>query len=113
MKQVASTGVSLGAIASALASLVCCFPLGAALAAGLAGASAFVNTLRPWMLVLSILLLGAGFWQQRRARVCGLHRNKLNDVLLWIATTIVLAMLLFPQEIAGLIADHLATGGRG
>ena len=35
MKQAARTGVSLGAIASSLAALACCFPVGAAVAAGL------------------------------------------------------------------------------
>lgn len=113
MNQAARTGVSLGAIASSLASLTCCFPLGAALAAGFAGASAFVETLRPWTLGISVVLLAAGFWQRRRARHCGLHRSFLNDALLWIATAVVAAMIFFPQEIAGFIADHLTTGRPG
>jgi hypothetical protein len=104
---------SLGAIASSLASLACCFPLGATAAAGLAGASAFAQALRPWMLSLSVALLAAGFWQQRQARKCGLRRSSANDALLWIAFVVVAAMILFPQEIAGLVADHFYKGRRG
>ena len=113
MKQAARTGVSLGAIASSLAALACCFPVGAAVAAGLAGASPFTEKLRPWMLGLSVLLLAAGFWQRRHARQCGLPRSRFSDALLWIATAVVAGMLLFPQELAGFIADHIAPGRLG
>ena len=113
MMQFPRTGVSLAAIASSLAGMACCFPVGAAAAAGLAGASPFVEKLRPWMLALSVLLLAVCFWQRRRARRCGLHRSRFNDALLWIATAVVAGMLLFPQEIAGVLANHLGRGGAG
>lgn len=106
-------GVSLGAILSSLASLSCCFPIGAAIAAGLAGASGFMAAVRPWLLGISVVFLVAGFWQRRRARQCGLHRSVLNDALLWLAAALVAAMFLFPQEIAGFIADHMIAGGAG
>jgi len=61
---------SLAAIVSSLATMACCVPLGFAAAIGAAGAGAFLLRFRPWFLVLSIALIGVGFWQQRRARQC-------------------------------------------
>jgi len=70
MKQGSSISASVGAIVSSLATMGCCLPLGFAGALGAAGASAFLQRFRPWLLALSIVLLGIGFWQQRRARLC-------------------------------------------
>jgi hypothetical protein len=108
MKQGPGISASLGAILSSLATMGCCLPLGFAGALGAAGASAFVQRFRPWLPALSILLLGIGFWQQRRARLCAVKRNYLSTVLLWTAVVLVVAMIVFPQEIAGFIADHLS-----
>lgn len=100
-------GISAAALAmgSALASMACCLPLGFAAALGAAGAGLFLKTLRPWFLAISILLLGIGFWQQRRATQCGIKRSALVGALLWIAVAVVLLMAFFPQAIAGIIAD--------
>jgi hypothetical protein len=107
MKQGWSLSTSLGAIVSSLASLSCCLPLGLAAALGAGTASAFLATLRPWLLGLSVVLLGLGFWQQRRAKQCAMRGRIVSNVLLWSAVIVVLAMILFPQQIAGFIADHL------
>jgi hypothetical protein len=48
-----------------------------------------------------------GFWQQRRAEQCAVRGRFLGQMLLWTAVAIVLAMILFPQQIAGFLADHL------
>lgn len=74
---------------------------------GAGAASAFVTTLRPWFLGLSIVLLGFGFWQQHRAKACAVRGRLLSNVLLWAAVVVVLGMILFPQEIAAFIADKL------
>jgi len=92
--------------------MACCVPLGFAGALGAAGASALVQRFRPWLPALSIALLGIGFWQQRRARLCSVKRNYLSAVLLWTAVVLVAAMIVFPQEIAGFIADHLSGAAR-
>ena len=107
MKQGGSLSTSLGAIVSSLASLSCCLPLGFAAALGAGTASAFLATLRPWLLGLSVVLLGLGFWQQRRAKLCAMRGRIVSNVLLWSAVIVVMAMILFPQQIAGFIADHL------
>jgi len=103
------TGVSasLAAIASSLATMACCVPFGFAAAIGAAGASAFRLRFRSWFLVLSIALIGVGFWQQRRAKQCAVKGRLIGQFLLWTAVAILLAMILFPQQIAGFLADHL------
>src|ERR1700716_916687 len=108
MKQGSGISASLGAIVSSLATMGCCLPLGFAGALGAAGASAFVQRFRPLLLGLSILLLGIGFCQQRRAKLCAGKRSYLSAVLLWTAVVLVVAMIVFPQEVAGFIADHLS-----
>jgi hypothetical protein len=102
---------SVGAILSSLASLSCCLPLGFAAALGAGAASAFLTTLRPWLLGLSVILIGLGFWQQRRAKQCAVKGRLVGQVLLWSAAVVVLGMILFPQQIAGFLADHM--GGPG
>jgi hypothetical protein len=108
MRQSSGISASLGAIFSSLATMGCCLPLGFAGALGAAGASAFVQKFRPWLLALSIVLLGIGFWQQRRARLCSVKRSYLSAVLLCTAVVLVAGMVVFPQEIAAFIADHLS-----
>jgi hypothetical protein len=112
MKQASGTSASLGAIVSSLATMGCCLPLGFAGALGAAGASAFLQRFRPWLLALSIVLLGIGFWQQRRAKLCSVKRSYLSAVLLWTAVVLVVAMIVFPQEIAGFIADHFSRAAK-
>ena len=112
MKQGSIISASVGAIVSSLATMGCCLLLGYAGALGPAGASAFLQRFRPWLLALSIVLLGIGFWQQRRARLCAVKRSYLSAVLLWTAVVLVVAMIVFPQEIAGFIADHLSRAAK-
>jgi FtsH-binding integral membrane protein len=81
--------------------MACCVPLGFAAAIGAAGASPFLLRFRPWFLVLSIALIGLGFWQQRRAKQCAVKGRLIGQFLLWTAVAIVLAMILFPQQTSG------------
>lgn len=104
MKNGTGVTASLGAILSSLATVSCCLPLGFAAALGAGAASAFFTTLRPWLLGLSIALIGVGFWQQHRAKQCAVKGRLLGKVLLWAAVVVVLGMILFPQQIAGLVA---------
>jgi len=106
VKQGSGVSASIGAIASSLATIGCCLPVGFAAALGAAGASAFLQAFRPWLLGLSVVLIGVGFWQQRRAKQCSVKRSYVSEVLLWAAVAMVAGMILFPQEIAGFIADR-------
>jgi hypothetical protein len=107
LKKGTGISASLAAILSSVATITCCLPLGFAAALGAGAASAFFTTLRPWLLVISVALIGFGFWQQRRATQCSVKGRKLRQVLLWSAVVIVAAMILFPQQIAGFLADHV------
>ena len=112
MRQGTGISVSVGAILSSLASLSCCFPLGFAAALGAGAAGAFVTALRPWLLGLSVVLIGFGFWQQRRATQCAVKGRIVGQVMLWAAVVVVLGMILFPQQIAGFLADRFSETGK-
>jgi len=108
LKQGTGISASLAAILSSVATISCCLPLGFAAALGASAASAFFTTLRPWLLGLSVVLLGLGFWQQHRAKQCSIHGRLIGNVLLWTALVVVVGMILFPQEIAAFIADRFS-----
>src|SRR5262249_28079674 len=110
VRQGTGVSASVAAILSSVATLSCCLPLGLAAALGAGAASAFFTTLRPWLLGVSVVSIGVGFWQQHRARQCAARGRVVGTVLLWVAVGVVVAMVLFPQEIAALIADGL--GGK-
>jgi hypothetical protein len=56
---------------------------------------------------LSVVLL-VGFWQQHRAKQCSIRGRLIGNVLLWAALVVAVGMILFPQEIAGFIADRFS-----
>ncbi len=112
MRQGSGISASLAAILSSLATITCCLPLGFAAALSAGAASAFFATLRPWLLGLSIVLLGLGFWQQYRAKQCAVRGRFIGSVLLWAAVIVVFGMILFPQQIAGFLADRFYGAGK-
>ena len=100
---------SLAVLGSVALASSCCLPLFPFLvAAGAAGSSAFFVTLRPFLLVGSVLLIAFGFYQRWRAKKCQCKPSLLSAVLLWFSTIVVLVFSLFPQAIANLLADLLA-----
>jgi hypothetical protein len=85
---------SAAAVASALAGLSCCLPLGPfLLAAGSAGAAGVFLTLQPYLIGFAIFMLAVGFVQAFRARKCGRGRRALNVTVLLCSTGLVAAML--------------------
>jgi hypothetical protein len=100
-----TSGVSVGAILTSLLTLGCCLPLPFLGAAGLASASVFLAGARPWLLGLSVILLGAGFYQVYRGMRCRARQSKTAIALLSLATLVVVLLLLFPQVIASVLAD--------
>ena len=106
MKQGPGISASLAAITAAVAMISCCLPIGFAGAIGLGFAGAFFTSLRPWLLGLSVAAMVFGFWQQHRAKQCAVRHRWIGNVLLWTALIVVLGTILFPQQIAGLIADQ-------
>lgn len=94
-------------MAAALATLGCCLPLGFVAALGAAGAGLFFAKYRIWFLALSPIFLAFGFWQHYRVKSCNLRVSRLSGLLLWIATLVVLAVFLFPQWLASLVAGRV------
>lgn len=112
MKKWSGAAAPVAAILSAVATIGCCLPLGFLGALGAAGAGVLFTSLRPWLLGLSVILLGVGFFQYFRATRCGVKQSALGVVLLWVATVVVLALALFPQPIAAFLADRLSGGAK-
>src|SRR6267154_4307022 len=101
--------VSLAALGSVVAASSCCLPLLPFIfAAGAAGTSAFIAQLRPYLLVLSVLLIAFGFYKSWRAKQCNCRPSKISTALLWFSAIVVFVFIFFPQVIANLVADLLA-----
>ena len=94
----------LAAVIAAVSTLACCLPLTFLGALGLAGASVRLQSARPWLLVISAVLLVIGFIQLYVRRNHCQKRSLLSIVLFWIAAVVVFLVILFPQVIASLIA---------
>ena len=93
----------IAAVVAALSSLACCLPFAFIGAIGFAGVSAHLQAVRPWLLVLSGVLLVVGFLQLHYKRRCQ-PRSRLSVAIFWIATAVVLLLVLFPELIASVIA---------
>ena len=95
------------AVASALATLTRCLPWGIGAALGALGLSVFFAKFQVWFLALSVLLLFLGLFQVLRTGASCTKRSRVEITLLSIAAAIVLAVVLFPQWVAGLLVGHL------
>jgi len=94
----------IAAVIAAVSSLACCLPLSFLGAAGLLGAGARMQALRPWLLGASIFLLIVGFVQLYLRRGQCLRRSRMSIAIFWIAAVFVLMLILFPQLIASILA---------
>jgi hypothetical protein len=96
---------STAALASAISASSCCLPLlPFVAAAGLAGGSAWVAAVRPYMLTVSVLLIGFAFFQSHRAKQCNCRPSKLSGAVLWLSAAVVAVMILFPEAVADFMA---------
>lgn len=90
----------------ALAALVCCLPLGLAGAAGLLAAGAMLESFQGWFLSGSAVLLTIGAVQcYRGQKSCRRSGKRFSLVVLGLSAAVVLGVLAFPQQVAGVIAD--------
>ena len=101
----------IAAVTSALATLLCCLPIAFATAAATASVAALVGQLRPWLLGASVVLVAGGFVQVYRNQSCE-RRSSATLAILWISAAIVIVVIVFPQAIAGVVADLLPRGKR-
>src|SRR5712691_12141804 len=89
---------SLAALGSVIAASSCCLPLLPFLfAAGAAGTSGFVAPFRPYLLVLSVLLIAFGFYKSWRAKQCNCKPSRISTFLLWFSAFVVFVFIFFPQ----------------
>ena len=96
---------SSAAIVSAVAASSCCLPLiPFVAAAGIAGSSAVFTAVRPYLLIVSVALIGFAFFMAHRAKKCDRRPSKLSSAVLWLSAAVVVVMILFPQAVAGLLA---------
>ena len=101
--------VSLAALGSVVAASSCCLPLLPFIfAAGAAGTSAFIAQLRPYLVVLSVLLIAFGFYKSWRAKQGNCKPSRISTFILWFSAIVVFVFIFFPQVIANLVADLLA-----
>jgi hypothetical protein len=106
---------SLASIASLIAALSCCLPLGTLLmAAGSASASFFSETLRPYLLAFSVGSLIFAFIQTYFRNRCEFRHRRLRTVLLWFSALTVMGMVVFPVQfaaaLAGVVPSRSAAG---
>lgn len=100
---------SIAALGSVIAASSCCLPLLPFLfAAGTASTSVFLAQFRPYLLILSVLLVAFGFYKSWRAKQCNCKPSRISAFLLWFSAIVVAVMIFFPQVIANLVADLLA-----
>lgn len=95
------------AVLSALATLACCLPWGIGAALGAVGLSVVFAKFQVWFLALSILLLLFGLFQVLRKGPSCTKRSRVEITLLCIAAAVVLAVVFFPQWVAGLLVERL------
>jgi hypothetical protein len=96
----------VGAAMSAMTVLACCLPWGIGAALGAMGLSIFFARFQAEFLVLSVVLLGFGLIQLLRFRRSCRRPSRLQMALWMIAAAIVIAVALFPEWVAGLLAFH-------
>jgi hypothetical protein len=97
----------VAAALTSLATLVCCLPMGFAAAAATASLSMVVAAYQRWFLAASVVLLIVGVVQvQRVQRTCA-SRPYGSLLVLGISAMVVLLVVLFPQLVAGLVADWM------
>ena len=101
--RVAERATPVAAVIAALSTLACCLPFAVVGAAGLLGASARLQAMRPWLLSASGVLLIIGFVQLYFRKQCR-TRSRLSVAIFWIATAIVFLLILFPQIAASILA---------
>jgi uncharacterized membrane protein len=102
--RVAERTTSVAAVIAALSTLACCLPFGFLGALGFAGASVWLQPVRPWLLGSAAVLLVIGFVQIYAKRNQCRKRSPVSIALFWLAVAVVLLTFVFPQMLASLIA---------
>jgi len=100
----------VAAAVTALSTLLCCVPTSFAAAIATTSAGVFVAQHQGWFLAASVVLIAIGVIQLRRATVCSTGRKRWSAIVLAVSAGIVVAVVFFPQVLAGLMADWVMLG---
>jgi hypothetical protein len=98
----------VAAAVTSLVTLVCCLPMGFAAAAATASLSAVVATYQGWFLGASVVLLVVGMVQLQRMKHACARRPYSSVAVFAVSAVIVLLVVLFPQVVAGIVADWMS-----
>ena len=95
----------VAAAVTAVATIVCCLPVAFAAAVATTSLAMVVSTFQPAFVAASLLLLGVGLVQLwRMPRSCA-GRPTASVVVYSLSAAVVLLVVLFPQVLAGILAD--------
>lgn len=97
----------VAAALTSLATIVCCLPVGFAAAAATASLSLVVATYQRWFLGASVVLLVIGMVQVQRVQRRCTTRPYASMIVFGVSAAVVLLVVLFPQVVAGVVADWL------
>ncbi len=107
---------ALAALASVVAMVSCCLPLPAILlAGGLSIGGVWLTEARPYLLALSLALVGYALYSLYRKRSCAMARPLWAQALVWLSLGAVVALGAFPQwsanRLAGSASPSAVKGG--
>jgi hypothetical protein len=98
----------VAAAIAALAAFACCIPVGLVSALSVLMLSSMFAPLQRWFLPAATVLLAVAAVQLWRGqRVCRTRGRRFSLIVFCLSATIVVAVLLFPQFVAGLLADYV------
>jgi hypothetical protein len=97
----------VAAALTSVATLVCCLPTGFVAAAASVSLSSVVATYQRWFLGASVILLVVGMVQLQRVQRTCTRRPYGSIVVFGVSAAIVLLVALFPQLVAGIVADWM------
>jgi hypothetical protein len=100
----------VAAAVTALSTLLCCVPTSFAAAIATTSVGVFVAHHQGWFLAASVVLIAIGGIQLRRATACSAGRKRWSALVLALSAGIVVAVIFFPQVLAGLMADWVMLG---
>ena len=98
----------IAAAFSALAAFACCVPIGLVSAFGILTVSSLLAPMQRWFLPAATVLLALAALQLWRGQQsCRTRGRRFSVLVFFLSATVVLAVLLFPQVVAGLFADYV------
>lgn len=100
----ADRAAPIAAAVAAVSTLACCLPLGIAGAVGALGLSVVLSTLRPWLIAIAVTFLAVGLLQLYRGQRSCHRRSPVSFVIFGVCAAVVVAVLVFPQRVAELMA---------